>query len=98
MTQATISGQAFLASPVRANDRPSPWQRAKAALPVLLRLPPPGDGLSDDIRRILEEDDLNGREEYDDRPPGAPEAGWGAGLTLCIPSLVLIGILYSLLK
>ncbi len=99
MTQATTSDWAPHPSHARVAGRlTATIHRAAAGLPVLLRLPKPGDAMSDDIRRVLEEDDFAGGEDEPGDRPGAPEAGWSAGLALCIPSLALIGILYSFLK
>ena len=62
---------------------------------VGFRAPKPDEDVPDDLRQLIEEEALDEREE---RPPTAPAASWGAGMALCIPSLVVIGLLYSLLK
>ena len=71
--------------------------RVAATITVLFRVPAPGDGTPDDIRRLLDEDEAVADAEQD-RLPVKPEASLAAGLALCVPSLLLIGVLYSLLK
>lgn len=47
---------------------------------------------------LEESEALGDVDEQDGTPPRAPTPGLAAGLALCIPSLTVIGLLYSLLK
>ena len=69
---------------------------AGSAVQVLFRAPKPGEDVPEDIRRALEEDEA--LDERDERPLTAPNASWSAGMALCVPSLMLMGLLYTLLK
>lgn len=75
-------------------------QRAGQALQAMFRVPKADEDIPEDLRRLLDDEDelFDNRDEPDPGLPSAAKAGWASGMALCIPSLSLLGLLYSLLK